>query len=72
MCSCLRIVLTNDFFNSQTDLTGDQTCFMCGLPDHLIRDYPVASNPYPIFQTGKEITRYFLEEISRKNFKLPG
>uniref|UniRef100_A0A1D1Z3E3 E3 ubiquitin-protein ligase RBBP6 n=2 Tax=Anthurium amnicola TaxID=1678845 RepID=A0A1D1Z3E3_9ARAE len=31
---------------------GDRNCFMCGSPDHLIRDCPAALNPYPCLQTG--------------------
>lgn len=31
----------------------DRTCYMCGSPDHFIRDCPVASTPHPMFQTGK-------------------
>ncbi|GLT97222.1 hypothetical protein SLE2022_147950 [Rubroshorea leprosula] len=31
---------------------GDRTCYMCGSPDHLIRDCPVASSPHPLFQRG--------------------
>ncbi|XP_057957814.1 E3 ubiquitin ligase PARAQUAT TOLERANCE 3-like isoform X2 [Malania oleifera] len=31
---------------------GDRTCYMCGSPDHLVRDCPAASNPYPRLQTG--------------------
>ncbi|XP_052209146.1 E3 ubiquitin ligase PARAQUAT TOLERANCE 3-like [Diospyros lotus] len=29
-----------------------RTCYTCGSPDHLIRDCPVASCPYPKLQTG--------------------
>ncbi|MQL73656.1 hypothetical protein Taro_005996 [Colocasia esculenta] len=31
---------------------GERNCFMCGSPDHLIRDCPAASNPYQFLQTG--------------------
>ncbi|KAK3023350.1 hypothetical protein RJ639_042748 [Escallonia herrerae] len=30
----------------------DRTCYMCGSPDHFIRDCPVASSPHPMLQTG--------------------
>ncbi|KAJ7966364.1 E3 ubiquitin-protein ligase RBBP6 [Quillaja saponaria] len=31
---------------------GDRTCYMCGSPNHLIRDCPVASSPHPPLQRG--------------------
>ncbi|KAK3041744.1 hypothetical protein RJ639_000668 [Escallonia herrerae] len=30
----------------------DRTCYMCGSPDHFIRDCPVASRPHPMLQAG--------------------
>ncbi|KAK2989449.1 hypothetical protein RJ640_018767 [Escallonia rubra] len=30
----------------------DRTCYMCGSPDHFIRDCPVASSPHPMLQAG--------------------
>ncbi|OVA08364.1 zinc finger protein [Macleaya cordata] len=34
---------------------GDRTCYMCGSPDHLIRDCPAASSQYPMLQTGEAV-----------------
>ncbi|CAL5434708.1 unnamed protein product [Camellia sinensis] len=34
---------------------GDRTCYMCGSPDHFIRDCPAASSPYPMLQTGNSM-----------------
>ncbi|KAI3907830.1 hypothetical protein MKW92_031080 [Papaver armeniacum] len=34
---------------------GDRTCYMCGSPDHFIRDCPVSSNQYPMLQTGDAV-----------------
>ncbi|MCL7024313.1 hypothetical protein MKW94_029165, partial [Papaver nudicaule] len=34
---------------------GDRTCYMCGSPDHLIRDCPVSSNQYPMLQTADAV-----------------
>ncbi|XP_059662039.1 E3 ubiquitin ligase PQT3-like [Cornus florida] len=34
---------------------GDRTCYMCGSPDHFIRDCPAASSPHPTLQTGNTI-----------------
>ncbi|XP_028089272.1 uncharacterized protein LOC114289696 [Camellia sinensis] len=34
---------------------GDHTCYMCGSPDHFIRDCPAASSPYPMLQTGNSM-----------------
>lgn len=31
---------------------GDRTCYMCGSPDHFVRDCPVASSPHPMLQRG--------------------
>ncbi|KAF5188900.1 hypothetical protein FRX31_021521 [Thalictrum thalictroides] len=31
---------------------GDRTCYMCGSPDHFIRDCPAATGQYPMYQTG--------------------
>ncbi|XP_031270543.1 E3 ubiquitin ligase PQT3-like isoform X2 [Pistacia vera] len=31
---------------------GNRTCYMCGSPDHFIRDCPVASSPNTMLQTG--------------------
>ncbi|XP_042498642.1 E3 ubiquitin ligase PQT3-like isoform X2 [Macadamia integrifolia] len=31
---------------------GDRTCYMCGSPDHFIRNCPAASSPHPMLQTG--------------------
>lgn len=31
---------------------GYRTCYMCGSPDHLIRDCPAAYGPHPMLQTG--------------------
>ncbi|XP_058108561.1 uncharacterized protein LOC131251692 [Magnolia sinica] len=31
---------------------GDRNCYMCGSPDHLVRDCPAASSPYSMLQTG--------------------
>lgn len=33
----------------------DRTCFMCGSPDHLIRDCPAASSPHVMIQTGNSL-----------------
>ncbi|KAF6140535.1 hypothetical protein GIB67_035562 [Kingdonia uniflora] len=38
---------------------GERTCYMCGSPDHFIRDCPAASspypNPYPMLQSGDPV-----------------
>uniref|UniRef100_A0A5B7CCE2 Putative E3 ubiquitin-protein ligase RBBP6-like isoform X2 n=1 Tax=Davidia involucrata TaxID=16924 RepID=A0A5B7CCE2_DAVIN len=34
---------------------GDRTCYMCGSPDHFIRDCPAASSPHPMLQTGPSV-----------------
>lgn len=34
---------------------GDRTCYMCGSPDHLIRDCPAASSQHPMFPSGDSI-----------------
>ncbi|KAF8401070.1 hypothetical protein HHK36_014373 [Tetracentron sinense] len=34
---------------------GDRTCYMCGSPDHFIRDCPAASSSYPMLQTGDTV-----------------
>ncbi|XP_020256811.1 E3 ubiquitin ligase PQT3-like isoform X2 [Asparagus officinalis] len=39
------------FMPSNRNRKGDRNCFMCGSPDHLIRDCPAASNSYPFNQT---------------------
>ncbi|PIA27692.1 hypothetical protein AQUCO_07600100v1 [Aquilegia coerulea] len=31
---------------------GERTCYMCGSPDHFIRDCPAATGQYPMYQTG--------------------
>lgn len=31
----------------------DRTCYMCGSPDHFVRDCPVASSPRPVFPMGE-------------------
>lgn len=36
---------------------GDRTCYMCGSPDHFIRDCPANSNGYPMVQTGNCMPR---------------
>lgn len=30
----------------------DRTCYMCGAPDHFIRDCPYAASPHPMLQSG--------------------
>lgn len=34
---------------------GDRTCYMCGSPDHLIRDCPAASSPHSLLQRGNSL-----------------
>ncbi|KAH0969781.1 hypothetical protein GBA52_028377 [Prunus armeniaca] len=34
---------------------GERTCYMCGAPDHFIRDCPVASSPHPMLHAGNAI-----------------
>ncbi|XXG81707.1 hypothetical protein AAC387_Pa09g2281 [Persea americana] len=34
---------------------GDRTCYMCGSPDHLVRDCPAAACPYPMLQTAETV-----------------
>ncbi|XP_043721756.1 E3 ubiquitin ligase PQT3-like isoform X2 [Telopea speciosissima] len=34
---------------------GDRTCYMCGSPDHFIRNCPAASSPHPMLQTGDAV-----------------
>ncbi|GMG99155.1 hypothetical protein Nepgr_000995 [Nepenthes gracilis] len=31
---------------------GERTCYMCGSPDHLIRDCPVAASSHPVYGNG--------------------
>ncbi|XP_011625302.1 E3 ubiquitin ligase PARAQUAT TOLERANCE 3 isoform X1 [Amborella trichopoda] len=40
------------FLASTKSKKGDRNCYMCGSPDHLVRDCPAASAPYPMLQTG--------------------
>ncbi|XP_050268101.1 E3 ubiquitin ligase PQT3-like isoform X1 [Quercus robur] len=40
------------FMESGRYRKGDRTCFMCGSPDHFIRDCPDASSPHPLLQRG--------------------
>ena len=42
---------------------GDRTCYMCGSPDHLIRDCPAASSPHSLLQRG---IVWILSDISPK------
>ncbi|KAF3446102.1 hypothetical protein FNV43_RR11281 [Rhamnella rubrinervis] len=34
---------------------GPRTCYMCGSPEHFIRDCPAALSPHPMLQTGNTI-----------------
>lgn len=34
---------------------GDRNCYMCGSPDHLIRDCPAASSSHPHNHTGSNL-----------------
>ncbi|KAJ4950290.1 hypothetical protein NE237_027122 [Protea cynaroides] len=54
------------FWVNQTDGIGsfmatsrhrkvDRTCYMCGSPDHFIRNCPAASSPHPLLQTGDAV-----------------
>ncbi|XP_068661758.1 E3 ubiquitin ligase PARAQUAT TOLERANCE 3-like [Aristolochia californica] len=40
------------FIGTSRSRRGDRTCYMCGSPDHFVRDCPAASSPYTMFQTG--------------------
>ncbi|KAA8546216.1 hypothetical protein F0562_003045 [Nyssa sinensis] len=44
-----------NFMATGRNRKGDRTCFMCGSPDHFIRDCPVASSPQPMLQTGNSM-----------------
>ena len=39
---------------------GDRTCFMCGSPDHFIRDCPDALSPHPLLQRGMVLIYFYI------------
>ncbi|KAL5850666.1 hypothetical protein ACOSQ3_008717 [Xanthoceras sorbifolium] len=41
-----------NFMESGRHKKGDRTCYLCGSPDHFIRDCPAALNSNPMFHTG--------------------
>nr|XP_004303469.2 PREDICTED: uncharacterized protein LOC101301887 [Fragaria vesca subsp. vesca]XP_011467226.1 PREDICTED: uncharacterized protein LOC101301887 [Fragaria vesca subsp. vesca]XP_011467227.1 PREDICTED: uncharacterized protein LOC101301887 [Fragaria vesca subsp. vesca] len=43
------------FMESGRNGKGDRACYMCGSPDHLIRECPVATSPRPLLHTGNAI-----------------
>ncbi|XAR57574.1 hypothetical protein NMG60_11025764 [Bertholletia excelsa] len=42
----------NNFMSTSRNRKGDRTCYMCGLPDHFIRDCPFATGQNPMLQNG--------------------
>ncbi|XP_065849047.1 E3 ubiquitin ligase PARAQUAT TOLERANCE 3-like isoform X2 [Euphorbia lathyris] len=40
------------FVDTGRQRKGDRTCYLCGSPDHFIRDCPAASSSYPMLHTG--------------------
>ncbi|XP_010261934.1 PREDICTED: E3 ubiquitin-protein ligase RBBP6-like isoform X2 [Nelumbo nucifera] len=46
---------TGSFMATSRHRKGDRTCYMCGSPDHFIRDCPAASSPHPMLQTGDAV-----------------
>ncbi|XP_057985804.1 E3 ubiquitin ligase PARAQUAT TOLERANCE 3 isoform X2 [Hevea brasiliensis] len=49
--SCVNTA-DRSFMETGRHRKGDRTCYMCGSPDHFIRDCPAASSPHPMLQTG--------------------
>ncbi|XP_077240973.1 uncharacterized protein LOC143881645 [Tasmannia lanceolata] len=48
---------SGSFMHTSRSKKWDRTCYMCGSPDHLVRDCPAACSPYPVLQTGDTVFR---------------